>query len=616
MHFLELLEQVSDRDTAVYYAENCDEAAPKASYSASKTLIDGNYSFVWETTKQGHEFWSEIHKKLATHPHNQKVTYEPEVYKQYKNEIFEDVKAVTQNIRDYSVIIKDTSIEDRRKLHSLLHCLDEPVFKTMGLSTDRSVGFSHFTFDTFGGVWVMAHTIGDSKQAITIQDFIAKFSKTKPTAHEDDIKVGAKYTNTTGVICTITEVTAGSEFDNVIKYKTSKNSGATNRNNIKKNWKLWMPPTIKVGEVYTNSAGSKCVITEINANGSIRYLHKDGNYYTIGVNVIATNWTKNPASVGTYAIYLTDTSLENRLKVKDLLLQLKEPVFWETRAFIENKIYDKAYLGKLSHEWLIGDESDIKNKTIVTIEEFLDLFGTKQEPDEPTKRKHICEVLEEQFDKEVAIKFAKNASKNSYKNRKVLTEKEAIYSVVWDRTPEGDEYWRPIWRKVSETAKVSMCMDTFKDYASKDVQHALEKTIEKEMEEKTKQIKTTKKETFMSKLKTTTLSTLEQNKQAAIIAAKVDAGRIINKQVIKQLKPHVPMLLRGYLDTPLAPVIAANVVAMIGNHTDNSKVKKVSELMLLGAADATVQSFNLDKIIDDVLAGIKLPAGFLDADDN
>jgi hypothetical protein len=76
------------------------------------------------------------------------------------------------------------------------------------------------------------------------------------------------------------------------------------------------------------------------------------------------------------------------------------------------------------------------------------------------------------------------------------------------------------------------------------------------------------------------------------------------------------MLLRGYLDTPLAPVIAANVVAMIGNHTDNSKVKKVSELMLLGAADATVQSFNLDKIIDDVLAGIKLPAGFLDADDN
>lgn len=89
MHFLELLEQVSDRDTAVYYAENCDEAAPKASYTASKTLIDGNYSFTWSGTKQGHEFWSKIYKKLSTHPQNQKVTYELNVYEQYKNEVFE-----------------------------------------------------------------------------------------------------------------------------------------------------------------------------------------------------------------------------------------------------------------------------------------------------------------------------------------------------------------------------------------------------------------------------------------------------------------------------------------------------------------------------------------------
>lgn len=254
----------------------------------------------------------------------------------------------------------------------------------------------------------------------------------------------------------------------------------------------------------------------------------------------------------------------------------------------------------------VRDESDIKNKTIVTIEEFIDLFGTKQEQEKTTKMKHICELLEELFDKETAIKFANNVIKKPNLYSKVLTEKNAINSLLWENTPEGDVFWRVIHKQLSSTDKVSMCMDTFKDYASKDIQPALE----------TKQTKTTKKETFMSKLKTTTLSTLEQNKQAAIIAAKVDAGRIINKQVIKQLKPHVPMLLRGYLDTPLAPVIAANVVAMIGNHTDNSKVKKVSELMLLGAADATVQSFNLDKIIDDVLAGIKLPAGFLDADDN
>ena len=529
MHFLELLEQVSDRDTAVYYAKHYGEI-PTRQQSAAKTLAHKLTSFDWELSPQGHSFWDDLCDKLRLHPFDCFVTYEPEVYHQYKNEILDSDKP----IRNYSIIIENTSIEDRKKLYALLACLDEPVYK----DTDFHVkGIIHYNFLIFGtkNEWVMAKKA--TSQTITIQDFISKFSKTKPTAPEHDIKVGSQYTNTTGVVCTIFEA-----------------------------------------------------------------------------NAVAANWSKKPAPIENYAIYITDTSLENRLKVKNILAESKEPIFWGSRAFTEKYIYDRAYLTRLSHKWIVEDEEDVrKNKAIVTIEEFIDLFGTKQEQGKTTKMKHICEVLEEQFDKEVAIKFAKNAIKNSYKNRKVLTEKEAIYSVVWDRTPEGDECWRPIWRKVSEATKVSMCMDTFKDYASKDVQHALEKTIKKEIEEKTK---TTKKETFMSKLKTTALNTLEQNKQAAIIAAKVDAGRIINKQVIKQLKPHVPMLLRGYLDTPLAPVIAANVVAMIGNHTDNSKVKKVGELMLLGAADATVQSFNLDKIIDDVLAGIKLPAGFLDADDN
>ena len=68
------------------------------------------------------------------------------------------------------------------------------------------------------------------------------------------------------------------------------------------------------------------------------------------------------------------------------------------------------------------------------------------------------------------------------------------------------------------------------------------------------------------------------------------------------------------LPHPLAPIIIANAAAMLGNHTGNTKVQKLSELMLLAAADTTVQSFNLDKIIDDALAGIKLPAGILEDD--
>lgn len=128
--------------------------------------------------------------------------------------------------------------------------------------------------------------------------------------------------------------------------------------------------------------------------------------------------------------------------------------------------------------------------------------------------------------------------------------------------------------------------------------------------------KPTKSEnTFMSKIKQTALTTVDQNKQATIIASKMEAGRVLNKQIIKQAKPHVPMFFRGYLDTPLAPVILANLVALAGNHTDNKRIKQISELMLLAAADTTIQSFNIDQIIDDVLKNIKLPAGILDDSD-
>ena len=124
------------------------------------------------------------------------------------------------------------------------------------------------------------------------------------------------------------------------------------------------------------------------------------------------------------------------------------------------------------------------------------------------------------------------------------------------------------------------------------------------------------KETFMSKIKDTALTTVGQNKQALVIASKMEAGRIINKQVLKQLKPHLPFFLQGYASSPFAPFVAANLVAMVANHTQNSKLLKVSDLMLLGAADSGVAAFNLDKIVDDILSNIKLPAGVLDDSDD
>lgn len=227
-------------------------------------------------------------------------------------------------------------------------------------------------------------------------------------------------------------------------------------------------------------------------------------------------------------------------------------------------------------------------------------------PEKESIMKHICEVLESKISLQPAINFAQYVlHKNIASLLFSSNEKYVINAILWTETPQGHDYWKEIYYRLSSTDRVSTDEETFKKYA------AMATTTSSEPIQSS-----INKETFMSKLKSTAVTTLDQNKEAAIIASKMEAGRILNKQVLKQLKPHVPMFFRGYLDTPLAPIIAANAIAMLGNHTGNIKIQKLSELMLLGAADATVQSFNLDKIIDDVLKGVKLPAGILDADNN
>lgn len=226
-------------------------------------------------------------------------------------------------------------------------------------------------------------------------------------------------------------------------------------------------------------------------------------------------------------------------------------------------------------------------------------------PEKESVMKHICEVLESKISLQSAINFAQYIVNKGIYYIPSGSEQGVLISILWDITPQGHGYWEEIYGKLSSTNKVSTDEETFKKYA------AMATTTSSEPIQSS-----INKETFMSKLKSTAVTTLDQNKEAAIIASKMEAGRILNKQVLKQLKPHVPMFFRGYLDTPLAPIIAANAIAMLGNHTGNTKIQKLSELMLLGAADATVQSFNLDKIIDDVLKGVKLPAGILDADNN
>lgn len=320
-----------------------------------------------------------------------------------------------------------------------------------------------------------------------------------------------------------------------------------------------------------------------------------------------------------HAIILKGTSLKERIELKEFLKSKNEPVFEGSAAFSRQefesttvyccyKDYDK--------EWLVGSRSF----NAITIKDFIEKFSNPsqkrnlafyKESGEPWTPEELRNIYRYCGDNDT---ITGNIADDDYKRKWVYDDSSNVaFMWMWAKQDFPSNYIHlsyesvfneinqqlNIHDKLSSTNKASTDEETFKKYA------AMVTTTSSELTQ-------LKKEAFMSKIKTT----VEQNKEAALVAAKMEAGRILNKQIIKQIKSHVPVLLRGYLDTPLAPVILANATALLGNHTGNAKVQKISELMLLAAADTTVQSFNLDKIIDNALAGIKLPAGILDADDN
>ena len=165
------------------------------------------------------------------------------------------------------------------------------------------------------------------------------------------------------------------------------------------------------------------------------------------------------------------------------------------------------------------------------------------------------------------------------------------------------EGYKSIWKPHTDTSIWEHCRFTV--IKTKDI---------KLKEPKTKPIQIKTESTIMTKLKTTATSVATQNKDAIKVAAKLEAGKIINKQVIKQVKPHLPLLVRGLADHPAASIVLANVVSIAVKHfmPENKKLNTVAELMLGAAAVDTVASFNIEAFVEDLLKNIKLPTGTLD----
>ncbi len=102
---------------------------------------------------------------------------------------------------------------------------------------------------------------------------------------------------------------------------------------------------------------------------------------------------------------------------------------------------------------------------------------------------------------------------------------------------------------------------------------------------------------------------LDENKRAVILAAEITAGKVLNNKVVQLIKPKLPMMIRGYADSPLVNVAVANIVGMaIKQYAfNNPKARQVSDLMLKASALQAMEAFDVEGMLNDLLEGINLP---------
>ncbi len=107
------------------------------------------------------------------------------------------------------------------------------------------------------------------------------------------------------------------------------------------------------------------------------------------------------------------------------------------------------------------------------------------------------------------------------------------------------------------------------------------------------------KEPIMSKFD----SLIASNKNAATIAATMEAGRIANNQVAKLAAKKLPMIIRGYADTPMGKLVIANLAQQAALHfrPGEQTLAKLTEAMQVQAFQELMQTVDLEGFIDNLM---------------
>lgn len=106
----------------------------------------------------------------------------------------------------------------------------------------------------------------------------------------------------------------------------------------------------------------------------------------------------------------------------------------------------------------------------------------------------------------------------------------------------------------------------------------------------------------------TAAAIVAQNKASGKVAGGIIAGNIINDRLAKIVTPKLPMMVRGYADTPLGKAAIANLAAgaLIHFLPGNTKATTAASAMIEAAMVEFASSFNIEAMVDELLDGVDL----------
>lgn len=102
---------------------------------------------------------------------------------------------------------------------------------------------------------------------------------------------------------------------------------------------------------------------------------------------------------------------------------------------------------------------------------------------------------------------------------------------------------------------------------------------------------------------------IEVNKASAINAGKIELGKSANRLVLNKVKPQLPMMVRGYADSPIAELVIGNIVAglLIQFAGDNKKAQILSDAMIAAGAQVAIESFDIPNLVKELLDNVTIP---------